>query len=233
MSAVPQLPPVAQVHLAKRQYLEIYGSSRVLNSYLQVGVACLAVVCLALVWLNARMYQSFHELKPLVIRINDVGRAEAVRYDAATYQPQEPEIKYFLSQFVQGHYSRIRATFRENYPRSLYFLDHRLAAATVEANRRNKTLDPFLAGQGDEIDVQIRNVTLQDLRKLPYHATVEFEKVYYAEGDHREVKREKHVASFVFAFEERVPNDMILVNPLGLTISYFRDDQAFQEGANP
>jgi hypothetical protein len=28
--------------------------------------------------------------------------------------------------------------------------------------------------------------------------------------------------------KERVPNAMIPINPLGLTITYFREDQAFQ-----
>ena len=36
------------------------------------------------------------------------------------------------------------------------------------------------------------------------------------------------VANFVFVVKDKVPNDMIPVNPLGLTITYFREDQAFQ-----
>ena len=55
----------------------------------------------------------------LVIRINDVGRAEAVAYETFTYAPQEPEIKYFLIQFVTRYYSRMRATVRETYASSL------------------------------------------------------------------------------------------------------------------
>ena len=62
-----------------------------------------------------------------VIRINEVGRAEAVSYADLDYRPQEAEIKYFLIQFVEQHYSRMPATVRENYARSLYFLDGKLA----------------------------------------------------------------------------------------------------------
>jgi len=51
--------------------------------------------------------------------------------------------------------------------------------------------------------------------------------VYYALG-HTEIRREKYVASFVFVIKERVSNAMIPANPLGLTITYFREDQAFQ-----
>ena len=57
---------------------------------------------------------------------------------------------------------------------------------------------------------------------------MDFEKVYYTQHDHIEIKRERYVAHFIFVIKERVPNSMIPVNPLGLTITYFREDQAFQ-----
>lgn len=227
MSAVYSLPPV-QNGAAKRRYLEIYGSSWVLNSYLLLALFCVSAVCLALLVQNIRLSQKVLAVKPIVVRINEAGRAEAIRYDAMTYQPQESEMKYFLSRFVVDHYGRVRATVRENYPRSLYFLEERQATATVEADRKNKALEAFIAGQGDEIDIEVKSVTLEDLRKPPYRATVEFEKVYLAEGDHRETKREKYIASFVLLFKDHIPNNLILMNPLGMTITYFREDQVFQ-----
>jgi hypothetical protein len=57
---------------------------------------------------------------------------------------------------------------------------------------------------------------------------VDFEKVYYPPHDRVEVKREKFIANFVFTVKDRVPNAWIPENPLGITISYFREDQAFQ-----
>ncbi|MDQ6706558.1 MAG: hypothetical protein M3Z85_11350, partial [Acidobacteriota bacterium] len=76
--------------------------------------------------------------------------------------------------------------------------------------------------------IHVTNVTIEDLRAAPYKATVDFEKVYYAPADHLEIRREKYVANFVFVVKDRVPNAMIPVNPLGLTIVYFREDQSFQ-----
>jgi hypothetical protein len=46
--------------------------------------------------------------------------------------------------------------------------------------------------------------------------------------DHLERRRERYVAHLVFIVKDRVPNALIPINPLGLTITYFRDDQAFQ-----
>jgi len=32
----------------------------------------------------------------------------------------------------------------------------------------------------------------------------------------------------VFSFKRKIENDLITINPLGLTITYFREDKAFQ-----
>jgi type IV secretion system protein VirB5 len=212
---------------AKRQFVEIYGSLAVMNTYLKVAVVALCGVCLALAGLNWRTQSTFKDFKPLVIRINDVGRAEAVKYSAMEYQPHEAELKYFLADFVERHYSRMRATCRENYARSLYFLDGRLAEAVMEAAKKGRLAESLLAGTGDEIDVTVKSVVIEDLRMPPYRATVDFEKTYLA-PDHSVRRREKYVGNFVFVVKEQVPNALIPVNPLGLTITYFRDDQAFQ-----
>lgn len=212
----------------KRRYMEQYGYAVVTNRYLRIAVLCLGLVTVGLISLNLKMLSNYRNFKPLVIRINEVGRAEAVNYDSMTYQPRDAEIKYFLIQFVTKYYGRMRATVRENYARSLYFLDGRLADATIESNKKNKTIETFLAGHGEEIEVRIINVSIEDLRQSPYKATVDFEKVYYAAQEHVEVKRERYVANFIFTLKDRVPNAWIPENPLGVTITYFREDQAFQ-----
>jgi type IV secretory pathway TrbF-like protein len=221
------LPIMPDERAAKRQYVEQFGSLIVMNTYLKIALLALSLVVLALVFLDVRTFQAFRELKPLVIRINDVGRAEAIRYESLEYHPQEAEIRYFMTQFVELYYSRMRATVSESYARSFYFLDPKLADAIIEANKKNKTMEPLLSGASDEIDVRVKNVSIEDLRQAPYRATVEFEKIYYG-PDRSETKREKYVGNFAFVFRDRVPNAVIPVNPLGLVITYFREDQAFQ-----
>jgi type IV secretory pathway TrbF-like protein len=221
-------PPQKDLSAASRQYVEQFGSQLVTITYLKIAVLALSLLNLGLVGLNIKTYQAFGNLKPLVVRINEVGRAEALRYDDFAYQPQEQEIRYFLSDFVERHYSRMRATVRDNYAKSLYYLDGRLADSLIEANKKSKILETFLAGDGEEIEVEVKNVSIEDLRTPPYHATVDFEKVHYGPNDHVPTKREKVVANFVFVVKDHVPNAMIPVNPLGLTITYLREDQAFQ-----
>jgi type IV secretory pathway TrbF-like protein len=228
MSETIWVPPAGKdFNAAKRQFVELYGSTAVMNTYLKIALVCLCGVCLGLVWLVVRTSERLHNVKPLIIRINELGRAEAMSHQSFEYRPQEQEIKYFLIEFVQRHYSRMRATVRENYTRSLYFLDGRLADAAIDASKKNKTIEAFLTGGGDDIEVSVKNVAIEDLRQAPYKATVDFEKIYYGAGDHAERKREKYVAHVVFIVKDHVANDMVPINPLGLTITYFREDQAF------
>src|SRR5579862_9220254 len=149
---------------AKRQFVELYGSAVVLNTYLKIAVVLLSLVALGLVGLNIHTVSKYANVKPLVIRIDDVGRAEAVQYDAAGYQPQPQELRYFLSQFVVKHFSRIRTTVEREYPDSLFFLDPALADATIAQNDQSRTLEGFLTNPSmDEADIVVQNVSLSEV----------------------------------------------------------------------
>ena len=230
----PVLPPTGYEYGdARRRYVEQYGSTLVMNTYLKLALLCLSVVTVGLIALTLRIQRAAEHVKPLVIRIDDVGRATAVTEASLTYTPQAPELKYFLVQFVTAHYSRLRATVRQQYAQSLYFLDGRLADATIEANKKAGTIERFLTGSSDDIDVHVKNVTLEDLRQAPYRATIEFDKVYLSPATRTELKRDSYVAHVVFVLKDQVDNARIPINPLGLTITYFREDQAFVSDTGP
>ena len=228
MNKTPTLPPVSpNLSAARHEFLEVYGATAVMNNTLKAIVLALSLVCIGLVFAEVRIVQLLRNVKPVVIRVNELGRAEAVAGPAAEYHPQEAEIKYFLIQFVQNHYGRIRATVRDNYSRSLYFLDSHLAGAIIEADKKSKAIETFLTDRTDEIEIRVTSIAIEDLRKNPYRATVDFEKIFYG-PDRQEKRREKYIGNFVFMVRDRVPNELIPTNPLGLTITYFREDQTFQ-----
>jgi type IV secretory pathway TrbF-like protein len=227
-------PPGYEFGEARRTYVEQYGSTFVMNTYLRVALVSLSLIAVGLIVLNIRTQRTFQNFKPLVIRIDEVGRAAAVSYASLAYTPQAPELKYFLIQFVTRHYARMRATVRQQYAESLYFLDGRLTDATIEANRKSGTIERFIAAGTEEIDVHVKNVTLEDLRQPPYRATVDFDKVYLSPATRSEVRRETYVAHLVFVVDDQVDNARIPINPLGLRITYFREDQAFaSDGPRP
>jgi type IV secretory pathway component VirB8 len=74
----------------------------------------------------------------------------------------------------------------------------------------------------------VKNVTLEQLREPAYKAVVEFDRVYDALGNRQERTRDTCVANVTFVVRDQGPNAAIPVNPLGLTITYIRVDQAFK-----
>jgi type IV secretory pathway TrbF-like protein len=217
---------------AKRQFVELYGSALVMNTYLKIALVLVSFVALGLLALNFHTTARYSQVKPLVIRIDDVGRAEAVEYDATRYQPQPPELRYFLTQFIVKHFSRIRATIQREYPDSLLFLEPALADATIAQNEQSRVIETFLTNPStDEVDVAVQNVSLSQLTTVPFKAAVTFQKVYYTPGTRHERARETYVAQIDFVMRDHVPNEFVRVNPLGLQVAYFRVDQAFEESA--
>ena len=226
---VADLPPKT-LDSAKRQFVELYGSALVMNTYLKLALLLVSVLALGLLALNFRTQAKYANVKPLVVRIDAVGRAEAVQYDASTYHVEAPELRYFLTQFVVKHFSRLRATVQREYADSLFFLDPALADATIAQNEQSRTLETFLTdASADEVDIAIQNVSLSELTTPPYKASISFQKVLYTPGTRTERARQSYVAQVDFVLREHVPNEFVRVNPLGLQVLYFRVDQAFEE----
>jgi type IV secretion system protein VirB5 len=216
-------------HDAKRLYLESYGDPMVTNTYLKIALVLVSLIAVALALIDLRTIRTFENFRPLVIRINDLGRAEAINYHNFEYKPEDAEAKYFLSEFTRLYYRRNRYTIQNDFANSLYFIDGKLANGILDAYRKDDIIRKFLINtSAPEIDIDVKKVALEDLQNPPYRARVDFYMVYYSPADHSELKRELYTANFVFIFQSRVPNELIPINPLGLTISYFREDQAFK-----
>src|SRR5258705_10041995 len=122
---------------AKRLYLEQYGDPMVTNTHLKIALALLSVVCVALALIDLRTIRTFQDFRPLVIRIDDLGRAEAINYHNLEYKAQDAEAKYFLSQFCTLYYRRNRYTIQDDFSKSLYFLDGKLANGILDAYRKD------------------------------------------------------------------------------------------------
>jgi len=216
-------------HDAKRLYLESYGDPMVTNTFLKIALVLVSLVALGLALLDLKIIRTFQNFRPLVIRIDDLGRAEAINYHNLEYKPQDAEAKYFLSQFCTLYYRRNRYTIQNDFSKSLYFLDGKLANGILDAYRKDDILKKFLSNTAaPEIDVDVKKVALEEMQTPPFRARVDFYLVYYSPADHSELKRDLYTANFVFLFRTQVPNELIPINPLGLSITYFREDEAFK-----
>jgi type IV secretory pathway TrbF-like protein len=214
---------------AKRLYLESCGDPMVTNTYLKIALVLVSLIAVALALVDLRTIRTFRNFRPLVIRIDDLGRAEAINYHNFEYKPQDAEAKYFLSEFTRLYYRRNRYTIQNDFAKSLYFLDGKLANGILDAYRKDDVVRKFLTNaSAPEIDVDVKKIALEELETPPYRARVDFYFVYYSRADHSELRRDLYTGNFVFTFQSHVPNELIPINPLGLTISYFREDQAFK-----
>ena len=217
-----------EITRAAQRYLEQYGDPLVMNTYLKLTILVLGVICVMLGALTFKSQKALAGMKPLVIRINDVGHADAIDYRNYEYKPQEAENKYYLSRWAALYFQRNRYTIERDQTQALYFLNSDVQQAVIRQEQLTKTIATF---QQDStlpyVDINIKSVILDDLRVSPYSARIEFEKVYTNANDHTQLKTERWTASVTYVFAEHVANDALSFNPLGLTIVRYRADQAF------
>jgi len=220
--------PTPEITRAAEHYLEQYGDPLVMNTYLKITILVLAAVCAALAALVYHSQMALASVHPLIVRINEVGRAEAIDYRNFQYKPQEAENKYYLTRWAELYFSRNRFTIERDQTNALYFLNGDVQRAVIDQERKENVIANYAKDSSlPFVDVEVKNVILDDLRQSPYSARIEFEKVFTNPADQSQVKREQWTASVTYVFRDQVKNNELAVNPLGLTIIRFRADQAF------
>ena len=121
-----------EITRAAERYLEQYGDPLVMNTYLKVTILVLAAVCFALAALTYKSQKALADMHPMIVRINDVGHAEAIDYRNFQYRPQEAENKYYLSRWAELYFSRNRFTVERDQTDSLYFLNSDVQRAVID-----------------------------------------------------------------------------------------------------
>ncbi len=207
-------------------YAEIWAEVLATNRYLKIALGAVSLICVGLLGLCWRTFDRFEHLSPLVVRIDEVGRAEAVNYEAASYRPDvaKPEVKYFLRRFLVLHRERRRGVALQAWKDSLLFLDAPLARRLLEEQEESGELAAFLGGEGLEVVVEIDAVQVQPNREEPYRARLDFTEIRH-ERLGRAGARQRWTSEFEFRFLDSTPRELLAVNPLGLSVSYFRCDR--------
>ena len=198
---------------AGAEYAEIWGEAIHSNRHLRVLSVGLGIGLLLLIIVVIRIV-SVDPPRPIVVRVDEVGRAEAIAYEAMEAQadPLDPTTKYFLNRFIYDFYSRRRATVQENWSRSLRFLTTELANASFRAESQNIAL--LAAGAAkDELQVDRVVLRIQANPQDPHSATADFDLVRMAMAN--EVSRERWTLSLQFLFLDEIPPDLIVHNPYG------------------
>jgi len=218
------LPRPKSLQDAENAFLQAMGDPRRLSKYLAVAVTAVAAVAAGLV---ATLYRvESHQRERIIVRVDDVGRAQAIGYTAIGAAIPQNAVKYFLAQFAHVYFGRNRATALKDFSTALQFMNQKMAVAKMESERSTRAIEKFAIEGDDEIDIEVNNIVLGEMETAPYSAQIDLTKVYRPRNG-TESKREKFIAGITFVTMPEVPNAAILVNPLGFAVTSVREDQAF------
>ena len=208
------------------QFADIWAHAVIAHRHLRIATWVLGAFVLLLLVIVVRL-SSVELPKPVVIRVDEVGRAEALAYEAveAAPTPTDPATKYFLNQFLSDYYGRQPATAARAWPRALRFLQTSLSRAAFDAH--SDSIAAMAAGRAaGGTPRRVENVVLRILpaESPPWQASADFDLVYFPPS--RDPDRQRWTASLQFTFLSAVAPDLLPVNPLGLIVTYIEADRA-------
>ena len=214
--------------MAAREFAEIWGEQMHAARHLRVVTGALSVVILVLAIALMRLAWA-PQPKPLVVRVDEVGRAEAVSYEAMEAQadPLDPTTGYFLHRFVVDHYSRRPPTVEEYWTRSLRFLTTDVANAVYASDAEDVAL-AAVGAISEELQVEEVAVRILPQPSEPHSASATFDLVRLRGAE--EVGRESWSISMQFRFLPEIPAELVVWNPMGLVISFLQGDRIITAG---
>ncbi len=173
------------------------------------------------------------------IRIDEMGRAQAIAYTDLNYSPREGEVRTYLTDWANYRYTLSRDTIGKKYPLNYYFLSQNLASQLMTADNQNHFVSQVVGGQVEQSDVEVKNVTITTMSEETVQGTtiargtalVTIDKLY-SQRNSREPRTEHWLLSVTYYLNPRQVSDQArifpqfeTINPLGLTITEFHENR--------
>jgi hypothetical protein len=121
---------------------------------LKIGATALLAAVIALAFAN--VVQATRPPKVLVVRIDEAGRAEAIRINTTNYIPQAPEIRAALFTWTLQRYRIVRSIAKDDFRLNYYLLSGALHAKLHDADMA--TVAGVVSGADPEQDVVIKRI---------------------------------------------------------------------------
>jgi len=203
------------------------------QSTLKIASTALLVALVASVGANA--IQATRPPKVLFVRIDEAGRAEAIKINTTNYIPQAPEIRTALFNWTIQRYRIVRSTTKEDFRLNYYLLSSTLTARMTEADKT--MVAGIVSGTDPEQDVAVKRIAVAPLivtkRGLDSvgagSAQIEIEiRKGLDQADTPDAEKERWMLDFDYVVNPAEaarramtePNFQIY-NPLGITITRF------------
>jgi type IV secretion system protein VirB5 len=216
---------------------EVYASHYAERKAYRLIIGCGTVLLVGSMWLNFSL--AHRPIANRYIRIDEMGRAQAIQYTDLNYSPREGEVRTYLTEWANYRYTISRDAIAKKYPLNYYFLSSTLAPRLMADDSQNHLVSQVVAGQIESSDVQVRNVTIttmseetvQGARIARGTALVAIDKLYSPQNS-REPRTEHWLLSVTYYLNPKQVSDQARVfpqfetiNPLGLTLTEFHENR--------
>ena len=173
------------------------------------------------------------------IRIDEMGRAQAIAYTDLNYSPREGEVRTYLTDWANYRYTLSRDTVAKKYPLNYYFLSQNFASQLMATDNQNHLVSQVVGGQVEQSDVEVKNVTITSMSEETVQgaiiargtALVTIDKLY-SQRNSREPRTEHWILSVTYYLNPKQVSDQArifpqfeTINPLGLTITEFHENR--------
>ena len=216
---------------------EVYSSHYAERRAYRLIIGCGTVLLLGSMGLNLALAR-----RPVVnryIRIDEMGRAQAIQYSDLSYSPREGEVRTYLVDWANYRYTISRETIAKKYPLNYYFLSQPLAARLMNEDNQNHLVSDVTAGQIEQSDVDVKNITITSMSQETIQgvalargtALLTLDKLY-SPAHSREPRVEHWMLSVTYYLNPKQVSDQAkiypqyqFINPLGLTITEFHENR--------
>jgi type IV secretion system protein VirB5 len=227
---------------------EVYASHYAERKAYRFMLAALTVLLACSVFGNVSLAK--RRLVYRYIRIDEMGRAQAIQYNDLDYSPREGEIRTYLTDWANYRYTINRETIAKKYSLNYYFLAQPLASQLMGEDNQNHLVSQVMSGQVEQSDVEVRDVTITSMsvemvsgaKLAKGTALVSLDKLYSPRYS-RQPRTEHWVVSVTYYLNPAIVNDEArtlpqfeTLNPLGLVITEFHENRVsvgpYAGGAN-
>ena len=216
---------------------EVYASHYAERKAYRLILACGTVLFCGSMWLNFSL-----ATRPVVdryIRINAMGRAQAIQYSDLDFTPRDGEVRTYLIDWANYRYTIHPDTIATKYPLNYYFLSQSLASQLMTEDNHDHLVSKVMSGEIEASDVDLRDVTITSLSIQKVRgenmargtALVAIDRIY--SPAHSQHPRTEHWMISVTYYlnpaqvsrQARIFPQFETINPLGLTITQFHANE--------
>jgi type IV secretion system protein VirB5 len=224
---------------------EVYASHYAERKAYRLVIGCGTVLLLGSMGLNLSLAR-----RPVVnryIRIDEMGRAQAIQYSDLNYSPREGEVRTYLMDWANYRYTINRDTVAKKYPLNYYFLSQALASQLMTEDNQTHLVSQVVGGQIEQSDVDVKNVTITSMSQETVQgavmargtALVAIDRLY-SPLHSREPRTEHWMFSVTYYLNPKQVSDQAkvypqyeFINPLGLTITEFHENRVSVDPIEP